>query len=91
MRNDARSGNQLKCLYFDRSGFCLWGKRLEHGRFISDWSRARTQEMDWTALKRKRLSNDVLDQISSLVLNGSSASKSSTHFACGSFLKRFRR
>ena len=46
-----RRGNQLKCLYFDRSGFCLWGKRLEHGRFISDWSRARTQEMDWTALK----------------------------------------
>ncbi len=46
-----RRGNQLKCLYFDRSGFCLWGKRLEHGRFIGDWSRVRTQEMDWTALK----------------------------------------
>ncbi len=40
-----------KCLYFDRSGFCLWGKRLERGRFIGDWSRVRTQEMDWTALK----------------------------------------
>jgi len=41
----------LKCLYFDRSGFCLWGKRLERGRFIGDWTRVRTQEMDWTALK----------------------------------------
>ncbi len=46
-----RRGNQLKCLYFDRSGFCLWGKRLERGRFIGDWRRVRTQEMDWTALK----------------------------------------
>ena len=41
-----RRGNQLKCLYFDRSGFCLWGKRLERGRFIGDWRRVRTQEMD---------------------------------------------
>jgi len=46
-----RRGNQIKCLYFDRSGFCLWGKRLERGRFIGDWTRVRTQEMDWTALK----------------------------------------
>jgi transposase len=46
-----RRGSQLKCLYFDRSGFCIWGKRLERGRFISDWTRVRTQEMDWTALK----------------------------------------
>jgi len=46
-----RRGSQLKCLYFDRSGFCIWGKRLEAGRFISDWSRVRTQQMDWTALK----------------------------------------
>ena len=21
-----RRGSQLKCLYFDRSGFCIWGK-----------------------------------------------------------------
>lgn len=46
-----RRGTQLKCLYFDRSGFCIWGKRLEVGRFVGDWSRIRTQEMDWTALK----------------------------------------
>jgi hypothetical protein len=29
----------------------IWGKRLESGRFISDWSRVRTQEMDWMGLK----------------------------------------
>lgn len=46
-----RRGSQLKCLYFDRSGFCIWGKRLERGRFISDWRQVHTREMDWTALK----------------------------------------
>lgn len=46
-----RRGSQIKALYFDRSGFCIWGKRLEAGRFISDWSRVRAQEMDWTGLK----------------------------------------
>jgi transposase len=38
-------------LYFDRSGFCIWGKRLEAGRFISDWRKIHTREMDWTGLK----------------------------------------
>jgi transposase len=46
-----RRGTHLKCLYFDRSGFCIWGKRLESGRFIADWSRVSTREMDWTGLK----------------------------------------
>jgi transposase len=46
-----RRGSQLKCLYFDRSGFCIWAKRLETGRFISDWRRVVSKEMDWTALK----------------------------------------
>ncbi|MBI2801030.1 MAG: IS66 family insertion sequence element accessory protein TnpB [Gammaproteobacteria bacterium] len=36
---------------FDRSGFCVWGKRLETGRFISDWRNVRSREMNWTALK----------------------------------------
>ena len=46
-----RRGTQLKALYFDRSGFCIWAKRLEAGRFISDWKKVRTREMDWTGLK----------------------------------------
>jgi transposase len=46
-----RRGAQIKALYFDRSGFCIWGKRLEAGRFISDWKKVRTREMDWTGLK----------------------------------------
>lgn len=46
-----RRGNQIRVLYFDRSGFCLWAKRLEAGRFISDWRTVRSQRMDWTGLK----------------------------------------
>ena len=46
-----RRGAQVRVLYFDRSGFCVWGKRLESGRFISDWRNARTREMNWTELK----------------------------------------
>lgn len=46
-----RRGAQMKVLYFDRSGFCLWAKRLEAGRFISDWRDVRNRELDWTGLK----------------------------------------
>jgi transposase len=46
-----RRATQMKVLYFDRSGWCLWAKRLEAGKFISDWSHVRSHEMDWTALK----------------------------------------
>lgn len=47
----SRRAIQVKVLYFDRSGLCIWSKRLESGRFISDWSAVRTREMDWTSLK----------------------------------------
>lgn len=46
-----RRGTQIKVLYFDRSGFCIWSKRLERGRFIGDWRTVRSREMDCTALK----------------------------------------
>jgi transposase len=46
-----RRGAQIRVLYFDRSGFCVWGKRLECGKFISDWRAMRTREMNWTELK----------------------------------------
>lgn len=47
----SRRATQMKVLYFDRSGFCIWAKRLEAGRFISDWRGVRTRQMDWTGLK----------------------------------------
>lgn len=46
-----RRGTQIRVLYFDRSGFCLWAKRLEAGRFVSNWRAVRTRQMDWTGLK----------------------------------------
>ncbi|WP_455289101.1 IS66 family insertion sequence element accessory protein TnpB [Cupriavidus necator] len=46
-----RRANQIKVLYFDRSGWCVWAKRLEQGRLLSDWDALSTREMDWTGLK----------------------------------------
>ena len=46
-----RRGTQVKVLYWDRSGFCLWAKRLEEGRFVANWDKVRTCEIDWTGLK----------------------------------------
>jgi transposase len=46
-----RKATQMRVLYFDRSGYCVWGKRLEAGKFLSDWGAVRTREMDWTGLK----------------------------------------
>ncbi len=46
-----RRGNYLKALYWDRTGFCIWAKRLERGRFISNWNRVQGREMDYTQLK----------------------------------------
>lgn len=46
-----RRATQMKVLYWDRTGFCVWAKRLEQGRFVSDWRKVATREMDWTALK----------------------------------------
>jgi transposase len=50
----SRRATQTKILYFDRSGFCIWAKRLEAGRFVSDWARVRTHEMDWTGFVTDR-------------------------------------
>lgn len=47
----SRRGTQIKVLYFDRSGWCVWAKRLEAGSFIANWSKARSQEIDCTQLK----------------------------------------
>ena len=46
-----RRATQIKVLYFDRTGLCVWTKRLEQGRLISSWDQITTREMDWTGLK----------------------------------------
>ena len=47
----SRRARQMKVLYFDRSGFCIWTKRLEAGRFIRNWKEVKTHMLDWTGLK----------------------------------------
>lgn len=46
-----RRATQIKVLYFDRTGLCVWAKRLEQGRLIANWNHVSTREMDWTGLK----------------------------------------
>jgi transposase len=46
-----RRATQIKILYFDRSGWCVWAKRLEQGRFLSNWKQVTTREIDVTQLK----------------------------------------
>jgi len=46
-----RRAIQMKVLYWDRTGFCVWSKRLEAGRFLANWCEVGHREMDWTGLK----------------------------------------
>lgn len=61
-----RRRTQLKCLYFEAGGYCLWSKRLEQGQFggqtASDEAavalspaefQALVEGLDW-AIKRRR-------------------------------------
>lgn len=51
MHYETRSRTQIKVLYFDRSGWCVWAKRLEQGRFLTNGKRTATREIDLTQLK----------------------------------------
>ena len=46
-----RRATQIRVLYFDRTGLCVWAKRLEQGRFVSNWADVANCEMDWKGLK----------------------------------------
>jgi transposase len=50
-RSSIGGGTQIKCLYFDRAGLCIWSKHLEQGRLVSNWEMVSTRERDWTGLK----------------------------------------
>jgi len=46
-----RKRTQIKVLYFDRSGYCVWSKRLEQGRFQHRPGGTDKVILDWTQLK----------------------------------------
>lgn len=46
-----RRRTQMKVLYFDRSGYCIWSKRLEQGQFHYETSPSGKQPLDWAQLK----------------------------------------
>jgi transposase len=45
-----RRGDRVKILYWDRSGFCLWYKRLEQGVFRLPTSSQDRVELEWADL-----------------------------------------
>ena len=46
-----RKRTQMKILYFDRSGYCIWSKRLEQGRFQGQAGSEEKRRLEWTDLK----------------------------------------
>lgn len=46
-----RRRTMVKVLYFDRSGYCVWSKRLERGRFHYRADAGDKVSLDWTGLK----------------------------------------
>ena len=46
-----RRQNQMKVLYFDRSGYCIWSKKLEQGQFVVRGAPGGKRQLNWTQLK----------------------------------------
>ena len=46
-----RRRTQLKVLYFEQGGYCLWSKRLEQGHFHFNAQGGDKQVLNWTELK----------------------------------------
>ena len=46
-----RRRSQMKCLYFEGDGYCVWSKRLERGRFQVNWSAPEKVRVDMSTLR----------------------------------------
>ncbi|RAU18723.1 IS66 family insertion sequence hypothetical protein [Nitrincola tibetensis] len=46
-----RRKTQMKVLYFEPSGYCLWSKRLEQGQFRVSASASGQRPLSWTDLQ----------------------------------------
>lgn len=46
-----RRKTQMKILYFDQTGYCIWSKRLEQGQFVVRPAPDGKRCLNWTQLK----------------------------------------
>lgn len=46
-----RRRTQMKCLYFEGDGYCVWSKRLEQGQFRVRWNATEKVRIDLSTLK----------------------------------------
>jgi transposase len=46
-----RKRTQMKVLYFEAGGYCIWSKRLESGQFQYREQAGAKQVLDWSALR----------------------------------------
>jgi len=46
-----RRRTQMKCLYFEGDGYCVWSKRLEQGQFRVRWNAVEKARIDLSTLK----------------------------------------
>jgi len=46
-----RRRTQMRCLYFEGDGYCIWGKRLERGQFRVPFDGATKAALDLNTLK----------------------------------------
>ena len=46
-----RRRTQMKCLYFEGDGYCIWSKRLERGGFQVHWSEVGKTHIDMSTLR----------------------------------------
>ncbi len=46
-----RRRTQMKCLYFEGDGYCIWSKRLERGRFQVNWLEPHKVPVDMSTLR----------------------------------------
>ncbi len=47
----SKNRKQLKCIYWDKNGFCLWQKKLEQDKFPWPMTEEEVQEIDFEKLK----------------------------------------
>lgn len=54
-----RRRTQMKVLYFEAGGYCIWCKRLEQGTFAAVHATQRAEQLTWIKLKSLLEGTDI--------------------------------